>query len=280
MYAIAAAAFYALSAPVSKILLAGMAETILAGLLYLGAGIGMLILSGIQKKAKFISSEVPLGRAELKYVVAMVLLDILAPILLLVGLRTTAAANVSLLNNFEIVATTLIASLAFKEHVSKKLGLGIALVTLATLLLSIHDEGSLSFSMGSISILLACVCWGLENNCTRMISSKDTKQIVIIKGLGSGLGALGIGLSLGETLPEPGILGIALSLGFAAYGLSVYFYVKAQRHLGASKTSAYYAFAPFLGVALSIAVLHEIPGPSFWIALVIMLIGSRFTNQG
>lgn len=280
IYAILAASFYALSSPISKILLVNIPETILAGLLYLGAGIGMFIIASLQSTMKVTSTEVPLGRAELKYVIAMVILDILAPILLLIGLKTTAAANVSLLNNFEIVATTLIARLLFKEHVSKKLGIGIILVTLATMLLSIYNEGSLSFSIGSIFVLLACISWGLENNCTRMISSKDIKQIVIIKGLGSGLGSLTIGLVLGESLPELKYLGIALLLGFVAYGLSVYMYVKAQRYLGASKTSAYYAVAPFIGVALSIILLGELPGMIFWIALVIMFIGSYFTNGG
>lgn len=280
IYAILAAAFYALSSPISKILLVNVSEIILASLLYLGAGLGMFIIVGFQKKFLKASSEVSLERSELKYIIAMVVLDILAPILLLIGLKTTAASNVSLLNNFEIVATTLIAGLIFKEKISKKLGLGIILVTFSTILLSIQDKGSLSFSIGSLFVLLACISWGLENNCTRMLSNKDPKQIVIIKGFGSGLGALIIALSIGESFPELKYILISLLLGLISYGLSVYMYVKAQRYLGASKTSAYYAVAPFIGVAMSIVILNEVTGLIFWVALVIMLIGSYFTNKG
>jgi drug/metabolite transporter (DMT)-like permease len=280
IYAILAAAFYALSSPISKILLVNISEIILAGLLYLGAGLGMFIIVSFQKKFLKASSEVSLDRSELKYIIAMVILDILAPILLLIGLKTTAASNVSLLNNFEIVATTLIAGLIFKEKVSKKLGLGIILVTFSTIILSIQDKGSLSFSIGSVFVLLACISWGLENNCTRMLSKKDPKQIVIIKGFGSGLGALFIALSIGESLPELKYILIALLLGLISYGLSVYMYIKAQRYLGASKTSAYYAVAPFIGVAMSIVILNEVTGLIFWVALFIMLLGSYFTNKG
>ncbi|KAF0092443.1 MAG: DMT(drug/metabolite transporter) superfamily permease [Fusobacteria bacterium] len=280
IYAILAAAFYALSSPISKILLVNISEIILASLLYLGAGLGMFIIVSFQKKFLKASSEVSLDRSELKYIIAMVVLDILAPILLLIGLKTTAASNVSLLNNFEIVATTLIAGLIFKEKVSKKLGLGIILVTFSTILISIQDKGSLSFSVGSLFVLLACISWGLENNCTRMLSNKDPKQIVIIKGFGSGLGALIIALSIGESFPELKYILIALLLGLISYGLSVYMYVLAQRYLGASKTSAYYAVAPFIGVGMSIVILNEVTGLIFWVALFIMLIGSYFTNKG
>lgn len=280
IYAILAATFYALSSPVSKILLNNISEVFLASLLYLGAGLGMFIIVWFQKKFQIVSQEISLEKSELKYIIAMVILDILAPILLLIGLRTTAASNVSLLNNFEIVATTLIASLIFKEKVSRKLGLGIILVTISSILLTIQDKGSLSFSVGSLFVLLACISWGMENNCTRMLSKKDPKQIVIIKGFGSGIGSLGIALFLGEVFPELKYILFALLLGLISYGLSVYMYVKAQRYLGASKTSAYYAIAPFIGVILSIVVLKEIAGIIFWFALSIMLIGSYFTNNG
>lgn len=256
-----------------------MSETVLAGLLYLGAGLGMSLISLSQRQLGIQSKEKPLGKAELPYVIAMVVLDIIAPILLLIGLKTTAAANVSLLNNFEIVATSLIASLFFREKISGKLGLGIGVITLATILLS-FERSSLSFSMGSVFVLLASICWGLENNCTRMISTKDIIQIVMIKGLGSGLGALLIGFFLGEHFPEGFVLLKALALGFVAYGLSVFLYVKAQRYLGAAKTSAYYAVAPFLGVIFSIAILREVPSQGFFIALGLMLVGAWWTNQG
>jgi len=280
LFAFIAATFYALSTPFSKLLLTNLDGTILAGLLYLGAGIGMLTILLVYKAFNLDSSEISLGKSELKYIIAMVLLDIAAPIFLMAGLATTSAANVSLLNNFEIVTTTMIASLVFHEKISKSLGIGIALVTLSTMILSFQSEGSLSFSIGSAFVLLACLSWGLENNCTRMLSSKDPKQIVVIKGFGSGLGALGIGLFIGKSLPEPKILIAALVLGFIAYGFSVYLYVLAQRSLGASKTSAFYAVAPFIGAAASIVVFRELPGLNFWVALAVLALGTYYTNKG
>lgn len=279
LFAVLAAACYALSSPLAKLLLNDIFEVLLAGLLYLGAGISMVLISLAQRGLGIVTNEEPLGRSERKYVIAMVVLDILAPILLLIGLKTSAAANVSLLNNFEIVATTLIAWLVFSEVISKKLALAIGLITLATVVLS-FQPGSLHFSTGSLFVLLASLCWGLENNCTRMISSKDTKQIVMIKGFGSGLGSLSLGFLIADRLPGLTIVGLAILLGFVAYGLSVYLYVKAQRYLGAAKTSAYYAIAPFLGAGFSIFLLREMPGLNFMLALLLMLVGTYFTNRG
>lgn len=127
--------------------------------------------------------------------------------------------------------------------------------------------------------MLACVCWGLENNCTRNLSCSDPLEIVVIKGFGSGIGSVVIGLAAGETLPMWGDVLKILLLGFVAYGLSSYFYVYAQRDLGAAKTSAYYAVAPFIGVLLSFIIFREIPGALFFIALAIMIAGTWMVNR-
>lgn len=204
----------------------------------------------------------------------MVVLDIAAPIFLMIGLTKTTAANASLLNNFEIVATALIALLAFGEVISRRLWAAIGLVTLSSILLSVEDAGSFSFSIGSVFVLLACTCWGLENNCTRSISDKDPLQIVVIKGFGSGGGSLVIALLQGERLTD-GLAALgALALGFVAYGLSIFFYIYAQRGLGAAKTSAYYAVAPFLGAGLSLAIFRQAPSPIFLVALLLMAAGA------
>ena len=125
-----------------------------------------------------------------------------------------------------------------------------------------------------LAILAACVCWGLENNCTRSLSGKNPVQIVVVKGLGSGLGALVIALLCGESFPGAGDILMALVLGFVAYGLSIVCYIYAQRELGAAKTSAYYAVAPFIGVALSLLILREAPGGRFVAALLVMIAGA------
>ena len=275
-FALLAAVLYAVNAPVSKLLLQEVPATVMAALLYLGAGIGVFLMGAAQRAAGREKQERPLTRKELPYTVGMVALDIAAPIFLMVGLTRTTAANASLLNNFEIVATSIIALVVFREAISKRLWLAIALVTASSLLLSFEDMSSLSFSWGSLFVLLACVCWGFENNCTRMLSSKDPMEIVVIKGFGSGLGSLVIALALGERLPGALLCLCALALGFVAYGLSIYFYIYAQRHLGAAKTSTYYAAAPFVGAGLSMVIFWEAPSGTYIAALVIMLAGTYF----
>lgn len=273
-WAILAAALYAISTPASKLLLEDVAPTMMAALLYLGAGIGMLLVGLIRKGRGMGQLEQKLTRKDLPYTLGMIALDIAAPICLMVGLTTTSPANASLLNNFEIVATSIIALSIFKEKISKRLWLAIGLITLSSLILSFEGASSLRFSVGSLFVLLACVCWGFENNCTRMISQRDPLEIVVIKGFGSGLGSLTIALVVGERIPALHLTFMALLLGFVAYGLSIFFYVYAQRKLGAAKTSAYYAVAPFIGVALSLLILWELPNPSFWVALLIMGVGA------
>ena len=278
LMAILAAALYALSSPLSKLLLANVSSAMMAGLLYLGAGIGLVIVRLIQKGAGVERREKSLTRRDLPYTAAMVVLDIAAPLSLMAGLTMTTAANASLLNNFEIVATSLIALIIFKEKISGRLWAAISLVTLASIILSVEDAGSFQFSFGSLFVLLACVCWGFENNCTRKISDKDPLEIVVIKGFGSGIGSLVIAFAIGDRLPQLQYILCALLLGFVAYGLSIFFYIYAQRTLGAAKTSAYYAVAPFIGVLLSLVILHEVPKPSFWIALVIMAGGAYLAS--
>lgn len=276
VFAILAALLYAISSPLSKLLLERVPATMMAALLYLGAGLGMLLVSLGRRAAGRAERELPLTRKELPFTVGMVVLDIAAPIFLMTGLTTASAANVSLLNNFEIVATSVIALLVFHEKISRRLWLAIGLVTVASLMLSFEDVSSLDFSVGSVFVLLACVCWGFENNCTRMLSSKNPMEVVVIKGFGSGFGSLVIALARGEGLPAVGCILGALALGFVAYGLSILTYIYAQRDLGAAKTSAYYALSPFIGAFLSLIIFRQIPGVVFLAALAVMAAGAYF----
>lgn len=190
------------------------------------------------------------------------------------GLNATTAANASLLNNFEIVATAVIALVVFREKISLRLWSGILFVTLSCMLLSFEDISSLRFSCGSLLVLLAAVCWGFENNCTRMISSKDPLQIVLLKGVFSGLGSIVIGLCVGERVSVLWSVLAVCAVGFVAYGLSIYFYVYAQRLLGAARTSAYYAVAPFIAAIFSLLIFKELPTVSYYVSLVFMAIGA------
>ena len=273
-FAVLAAALYAINSPFSKILLDFMPSTLMAGFLYIGAGLGMGAVALVRKARGAEKKEAKLTAKELPYTVAMILLDIAAPICLLLGLRSESAANVSLLNNFEIVATALIALAVFKEKISLRLWAGIAFVVLSCALLSVSDFSQFQFSYGSLFVLLACVCWGLENNCTRKISSKDPLEIVLLKGIFSGSGSIVIGLCIGERVTIVWSVFAVLGVGFVAYGLSIFFYVHAQRLLGAARTSAYYAIAPFIGTLLSLAVFREIPPYTYYIALALMAAGA------
>ena len=276
LMAIVAAALYGISSPMSKLLLVEIPPALMAALLYLGAGLGMMMVNIIKVLSKKEQIEAKMTKKELPYIIGMVVLDIMAPVFLMLGLAMTTSANASLLNNFEIVATSLIALFIFKEAIGKRMWIAIALITLSSIILSVEDFSSLTFSIGSFFVIVACISWGFENNCTRMLSMKDPLQIVVIKGFGSGIGSLIISLALKEYSSNILYIFLALILGFVAYGLSIFFYIFAQRELGAARTSAYYAAAPFMGVLISWLVLQERITGSFLIAIIIMLIGAYF----
>ena len=273
-FAVLAAVFYAVNVPFSKQLLQDVPPTFMASFLYFGAGIGVGIMylfhwSNEQKEERLTKDNLP-------YTIGMVLLDIFAPIFLMLGVSIGSSANASLLGNFEIVATTLIALLIFKETVSKRLWTAILFITISSIILSFEGSGSFHFSLGSLFVLLATICWGMENNCTRKISEKSTYQIVTIKGLCCGLGSFVVASVVGESLPSVKYIILAMLLGFVAYGLSIFLYIRAQRDLGAAKTSAYYAVAPFIGTFLAFVINGEQLSVAYLLGLFFMIIGTLF----
>ncbi len=270
-FAILAAALYAVNIPFSKLLLGQVPPTMMAAFLYLGAGAG-LFLWGLVSGSR--TPRQPVASRELPYLLGMILLDIAAPILLMLGLNHSNAASASLLNNFEIVATSLIAYFLFREQISRLLASAILLVTIASIVLSWEGAGSLSFSGGSLLVLAAAACWGLENNCTRMLSHRSSVETTTIKGLFSGFGSLLVAFLRGESLPGALSLLLVMLLGFVSYGLSINFYIKAQNGLGAARTSAYYSIAPFLGVLFGILILGERPSGAFYPALAVMALAT------
>jgi len=273
-FAILAATLYAINVPLSKIFLEHVGTTMMAAFLYLGAGLGLFGVGLFQKASGKAQKQERLTKKELPYTIGMVVLDILAPIFLMMGIARTNSANASLLNNFEIVATSLIALFIFKEKISKLLWAAIALVVAASVILSFEGAGAFVFNEGSLFVLAASVCWGMENNCTNKISHKSAVEIVVIKGCFSGLGSLIIAFLIGEKLPAVKWMLPVLLLGFVAYGLSINFYIRAQNSLGAAKTSAFYSVAPFLGVAFSMLLLGERPGVQFYVGLLIMAVST------
>ena len=272
--ALLAASFYAINTPFSKVLLNKIPPTFMASFLYLGAGIGVGIMYLFRSKNE--DKYERLNKTDFPYTIGMIVLDIMAPIFLMIGINIGSVSNASLLGNFEIVATTLIALLIFKEKVTSKLWIAIGFITVSSIVLSIEGSVSFQFSLGSLFVILATCCWGLENNCTRKISDKSTYEIVLLKGFFSGGCAFLVALILGERIPEIKYIIIALLLGFVAYGLSIFMYIRAQRDLGAAKTSAYYAVAPFVGTFLAFIVNGEKLTLTYFIGLVFMIIGSMF----
>ena len=272
-FAILAAGLYAINIPLSKLLLNHITPTMMAAYLYLGAGIGIGVVFLITKnKAQNINEKIT--KKDIPYVFGMIVLDIIAPILLMFGLLDSASSNASLLNNFEIVCTSLIALFVFKETVSNKMWTAIFLITISSFVLSFEKITTFKFSWGAVLVLLATLCWGLENNCTKNLSSKNTYHIVFLKGIFSGLGSLTVAIILKENFASMQYLILTLLLGFVAYGLSIFFYIKAQGIIGAAKTSAYYSVAPFIGTFLSFIIFDEKPTLAYYVGLCIMLLGT------
>lgn len=276
--AIIAALLFGASAPFAKSLLGDIEPVSLAGFLYLGSGLILLIIKVVQKAIiKNIASEARLERADLGWLAGAILAGgIGAPIVQLFGLRSTPGATASLLLNFESVATTLIAALVFKEQVGRRALRAILLITLASILLSVNINQGWGFSIGSLGIIGACILWGIDNNFTRNISAKNPQSIVMFKGLIAGSFSLMLSLILGNKLPQIGIILKSLLLGSLSYGVSITLFIRAMRGLGASRTSALFATSPLAGIVLSFLLLHESPTIMILIAFPLMVLGTLF----
>ena len=277
--AILSAALYALSTPFSKMLLEYIPSTMMAGLLYIGAGFGMGAIALLRKHTGKNSEDGKFTKAEMPYVLAMIILDIAAPISLMLGLKMTSAANASLLNNFEYVATALIAFFVFKEKISRRLGFGITMTVISCVILSFEGSAALNFSRGSVLVLLSAVFWGIENNYTRALSEKDPMIIVLLKGIFCGGTSFVLALLLGERAENLLSIVLALVLGLVSYGLSIFVFVYAQRILGAARTSVYSALTPFLAAVISLFAFRELPGTKYLFALFFMILGAWLSSS-
>jgi drug/metabolite transporter (DMT)-like permease len=278
MIAILAAILFGMSAPLSKILLGEINPVMLVAFLYIGSGTGLWVyrkiecLTGSQREG-----EAPLVKKDVIWLIGAILSGgVIAPILLMSGLRITPASTASLLLNFESVATALIAALFFSEHIGKRVWIAILLITLASILLSWNFTGQWGFSIGAAGIIFACFCWGIDNNFTRNISLKNPVSIVIIKGFSAGFFSLFLALLLKGPIPSLEIILFAMLLGFFSYGLSLVLFVLAMRNLGSARTSALFGIAPFIGAILAFILFKEIPNIMFIISLLIMMTGTIF----
>ena len=255
--ALASAVLFGASAPFAKLLLGSTDPQLLAGLLYLGAGIGL----GMGQAGRFFlgvgASEAPLRRADIPWLIAIVAFGgVIGPLLLMLGLARTSAASGSLLLNLEGLATMAIAWIVFRENVDRRLLLGAASILAGAAVLSWQGEG-ISFDEGGLLIALACLAWGVDNNLTRKLSSTDPVVIALTKGLVAGSVNVTLALLLGARFPSIVMTGAAFLLGFCGVGVSLVLFVLALRHLGAARTGAYFSLAPFLGAVIAIVFLGE-----------------------
>lgn len=274
--ALIAALLFGSSAPVSKLLLGSIEPLPLASLLYLGSGLGLLLLKGLQGLIKPGSSaEAGIKKGDMKWLAGALLAGgVAAPIVLMFSLRAAPAATASLLLNFESVATALLAGLIFKEAVGWRVWAAVVFITAACILLSWDIGGSFGISLGAAGIVAACALWGLDNNLTRSISAKDPVSIVMIKGLGAGAVSLMLVMAADSRLPGIWTALAAMGLGFLLYGLSIVLFILAMRSLGSARTSAYFGAAPFAGAVMSLLIFPEAPNIMFFISIPVMILGA------
>jgi drug/metabolite transporter (DMT)-like permease len=272
--ALAAAALFGVSTPLAKLLLGDISPWLLAGLLYLGSGLGLSILMAARKFSGAAASETALSRTDIPWLAGTVLFGgILGPLLLLYGLNLTDAASASLLLNLEAVFTLLLAWIVFREHVDSRLFIGAIAIVSGALLLSWQGSfGNLTW--GVVLIALACLSWGIDNNLTRKISAVDPFVLAAIKGICAGSVNTMLALASGAKFPALVGLASAMSLGFVSYGLGLVLFIVALRYLGTARTGAYYGTAPFIG-AIASAVLLGSPLTAFiLIAGLLMALGA------
>jgi drug/metabolite transporter (DMT)-like permease len=256
--AMGSAALFGASTPLAKLLLGGGVDPwLLAGLLYLGSGLGLGVLHLVQRSRRGPAAEAPLERRDLPWLGLVVLAGgVIGPILLMIGLVRTPASSAALLLNVEGLATMGIAWLVFKENVDRRLLLG-ALAILAGAALLSWQGGPAGLGLGAVAIIGACLAWGIDNNLTRKLSSADPVEIAAIKGLVAGVVNLGLAFARGATLPAPGEIAAAGVVGFFGYGISLVLFVLALRHLGSARTGAYFSAAPFIGAVLAVGLFDE-----------------------
>ena len=272
--ALASAVLFGASTPFAKLLLGdGMSPWLLAGLLYLGSGIGLATVQFLRRLWSSPQTEAPLRRADLPWLGLVVLSGgVAGPVLLMLGLARTPAASASLLLNLEGLATMTIAWTVFGENVDRRILTGAAAILAGAILLSWEGAWS-GGGWGTVLIAGACLAWGIDNNITRKLSSADPVQIATVKGLVAGSVNLALARVAGAHLPSMGAIFGAASLGFLAYGVSLVLFVFALRHLGSARTGAYFSTAPFIGALLSVFVLSERPSIRLGAAAILMGIG-------
>lgn len=267
-----AAVLFGVSTPLAKALLHDLSPVLLAGLLYLGSGVGL----GLARLVRDGGWRLPaIARAEwLWLLLAIVFGGVLGPLALMAGLIRTPASAASLLLNLEAVLTALLAWIVFHENADRRIVAGMVAIILGAVILGLSSPlapASAASGSGIALIAIACLCWALDNNFTRKVSASDALFIAGAKGLVSGIVNLSIAvLALDAPWPTPGIVGMSMAVGLLGYGISLVLFVLALRGLGAARTGAYFSTAPFIGAAVAILVFGEQVSWMFWLAAALM----------
>lgn len=270
--ALAAAALFGASTPLAKALLRDVSPALLAGLLYLGSGVGLALIRLLRDRGW--RAPALTGAAWRWLLLAIVCGGVLGPLLLMLGLARTPASTASLLLNLEAVLTAGLAWLVFRESANRRIVLGFALIVAGALLLALPGAAQrLGLGGGALLIGGACLCWALDNNFTCKVSASDALFIAGLKGLVAGVVNTAIAFALGARLPTWPIAGAAMGVGLLGYGISLVLFVLALRGVGSARTGAYFSTAPFIGAAIAIGVFGEPSAWTFWAAAALMGLG-------
>jgi drug/metabolite transporter (DMT)-like permease len=268
-----AAVLFGLSTPLLSVLATPVQPQLLAGLLYLGSGVG-LGSYWLACRSRRDASERPLMRADLPWLGGAILAGgLTAPVLLVLGLTKTTASAASLLLNLEGVFTAMLAWFVFRENLDRRIALGMLAILAGAGVLSWQGEFGLHGAIGPMLVAAACLAWAVDNNLTQRVSGADPIQTTALKGLVAGSVNAAIGIALSASSPGISRILAAMLLGLLSYGISLVLYVRALRMLGTARTGAYFATAPFVGVALSIAIRHDAITAPFIAAAALMAAG-------
>ncbi|WP_343623418.1 DMT family transporter [Roseateles puraquae] len=272
--ALAAALLFGASTPLAKLLTGDVSPLLLAGLLYLGSGLGLGVLLVLRLSlGKVPAADLRIPRAERPWLAAAIVFGgVLGPALLMMGLTSTDGASASLLLNLEGVLTAVLAWLVFKENADRHIVMGMAAIVAGGLLLS-WEPGGAAFSKGALFIAGACLCWAIDNNLTRKVSTNDAMLVAALKGLFAGACNTALALAGGAQTPDGLHLAGALTVGLLGYGLSLTLFVVGLRTLGTARTGAYFSVAPLFGVLISFALWPQAPSVLFWPAAALMALG-------
>jgi drug/metabolite transporter (DMT)-like permease len=273
LYALAAAALFGLATPLAKLLIGSADPWLLAGLFYLGSGLGLAALRAMRSRRKA-ATEAALSRRDAPWLGgAIVFGGILGPLLLMAGLARTDAASASLLLTLEGAATAVIAWFAFREGVDRRVAGGMALILAGAIVLAWQGHARPAGFLGPAAIVGACIAWGIDNNLTRKVALADPLEIAMYKGLAAGPVSIALAFAQGAAVPGLVVAAAAAFVGFLGYGVSLVLFVIALRHLGAARTGAYFSTAPFVGAAAAIPLLSEPLSSTLIVAGLLMAAG-------